>query len=97
MSVISDDISQGGSNCDVDFTIGLDLRYKRGIYIALLPLLGSGSGRISAGCIFAVFVIIFSREAMPFKSTSTNILMVRAKLRLLIFVCILTKLDGQSR
>ena len=52
---------------------------RRILFIAVLPLAGSGAFRASVGCFLVILTIAFSREVSPFVHGSTNVLMIVAQ------------------
>jgi len=57
--------------------------YRRIIFIAVIPLLFTGSMRASLGCFLSIMVPAFVREASPFLRHSTNVLALVATYQIL--------------
>jgi hypothetical protein len=57
--------------------------YRRILFIAVLPLLGTGPVRASVGCFFSILTVALSRESSPFIRDSTNLLLVVSQYQLL--------------
>jgi hypothetical protein len=57
--------------------------YRRIVFIAVLPLLGTGPVRASVGCFFSILTAVMSRESSPFIRDSTNLLLVVSQYQLL--------------
>jgi hypothetical protein len=50
--------------------------YRRMLFVAILPLLGLGAVRAGVGCALGLATVIYYREASPFRSATTNVLLV---------------------
>jgi hypothetical protein len=59
-------------------------RYRRILFIAILPLLGLGTLRAATGCFLAVFFSVVVREMQPFIRESTNSLTMLAQYQILV-------------
>ena len=57
--------------------------YRRIVFIAVLPVLGSGSFCATVGCFFAIVFVAVAREVAPFVNSSTNVVMLVAQYQIL--------------
>ena len=66
---------------DNEYPLSIVFRYRRIVFISLLPLIASGPLRASIGFLLALVSAAASREMCPFISRFTNLLYVMAQVR----------------